>query len=256
MICSVFCVLYLKFKLDMLPKEVIDKKDEIVEYLGKLELNINKIRDTELMLTAFIHKSFSKDFKQNVPNNERLEFLWDAVLGALVAELLFKDFENLEESLLTLYKINLVKEETLAKVARNIDLWNVIFLWRWEEKTWGRDKDTILADSLEALVGYIWLDLGYDEAKKFVKKFIYSMIDEIKNQPVKPYKNLLQEKVQKLYKIVPEYKDYEWEKDEKWNVIVYKSEVYVLGEKKWEGFGPNKKKAQEEAAKMAYENWK
>lgn len=240
----------------MLPRQVVEEKDKIIKYLNNLGLDIKKIKDEDLMLIAFIHKSFSKDFKKELPDNERLEFLWDAVLGALIAELLFKKFPNLEESQLTLYKINLVREETLAEVARNIDLWKYIFLGHWEEKMWWRNKDTILADSLEALVGYIWLDLWVEEARKFVKKYIYSFIDKIKNKPVKPYKNLLQEKVQKLYKNLPEYKDYEWEKDDKWNVLVYKSEVYILWEKKWEGFGPNKKKAQEEAAKMAYENWK
>jgi dsRNA-specific ribonuclease len=87
---------------------------------------------------------------------------------------------------------------------------------------------------LEALIGYLFLDLGPEEAEKFVRKYVYSMLDEVKKKPIKPYKSLLQEKVQKLYKVVPEYKDYEWEKDEKGNVITYKSEVYVLGEKKGE----------------------
>jgi len=88
-----------------------------------------------------------------------------------------------------------------------------------------------------------------------VKEYVYSKLNELISKPIKSYKSLLQEKVQKLYKIVPEYKDYEWEKDEKWNVIIYKSEVYILGEKKGEGYWPNKKKAQEEAAKMAYIGW-
>jgi ribonuclease-3 len=156
---------------------------------------------------------------------------------------------------LTLYKIVLIKEETLANIARQIWLWDKIFLWHWEEKTGGRDKDTILADSLESLIGYIYLDLWLDETRKFVKKYVYSKLNELISKQIKSYKSLLQEKVQKLYKIVPEYKNYEWEKDEKWNIITYKSEVYILGEKKWEGYWPNKKKAQEEAAKMAYTSW-
>ena len=143
----------------------------------------------------------------------------------------------------------------LADIARQIWLWQKIFLWHWEEKTGGRNKNTILADSLESLIGYIYLDLWLDETRKFVRKYVYSKLDEVRSKPIKSYKSLLQEKVQKLYKVVPEYKDYEWEKDAKWNVITYKSEVYVLGEKKWEWYWPNKKKAQEEAAKMAYTSW-
>ncbi len=240
----------------MFPKEVIEKKEILRNYLKDLWIDVTKVKDEDLMLQAFIHKSFAKDFpKKRIPHNERLEFVWDAVLWWIIAELLYKDHPDLEESQLTLYKIALVKEETLADVARNINLGDVIFLWRGEEKTWWRDKDTILADSLEALIGYLFLDLWAEEAESFVKKYIYSMLDEIKKRPIKPYKSLLQEKVQKLYKVVPEYKDYEWEKDEKWNVILYKSEVFVLGEKKGEWFWPNKKKAQEEAAKNAYENW-
>jgi ribonuclease-3 len=73
------------------------------------------------MLQAFIHKSFAKDFpKANIPHNERLEFVGDAVLGGIVAELLYKDHPDLEESQLTLYKIALVKEDTLADIARKI----------------------------------------------------------------------------------------------------------------------------------------
>jgi dsRNA-specific ribonuclease len=65
------------------------------------------------------------------------------------------------------------------------------------------------------LIAYIYIDLGLDEVKKFIKDYIYSKIDEIRSKPIKSYKSLLQEKVQKLYKVVPEYKDYEYEKDEK-----------------------------------------
>ena len=240
----------------MIPTQVIEEADKIKAYLKDLWIDACKIEDQNLMLQAFIHKSFAKDFKRYVPDNERLEFVGDAVLWAIIAEFLYINFPDLPESQLTLYKINLIKEETLAQAARQINLWEYIFLGHWEEKTWGRNKDTILADSFEALVWFLWIALWYQQTKDFISNYLYTkFIDIIRSRPTKPYKNLLQEKVQKLYKTIPEYKDYEWEKDEKWNVLVYKSEVYILGEKKWEWYWPNKKKAQEEAAKQAYENW-
>ena len=115
-----------------------------------------------------------------------------------------------------------------------------------------RKKDSILSDALEALIWYISVDLGYDEAESFVKKHVYSMYDSVDKNPVQSYKTMAQELTQKQYKQIPEYIDTEHESDGNWNVSVYKSEFIILGEKKSEGFGQNKKKAQEDAAKNFY----
>lgn len=105
---------------------------------------------------------------------------------------------------------------------------------------------------MEALIGYLYIDLGIDITEQFIEKYIYTKLEQIEKSPVKSYKTMIQEIVQKEHKVVPEYKDIEEKKDDKGNVIEYKSEIYVLEKKLSEGFGSNKKKAQEEAAKNYY----
>lgn len=128
-----------------------------------------------------------------------------------------------------------------------------MFISKGEEKNNGRHKPSIISDALEALIGYIFLDLGYEQAEKFVKTYVYPEIQKIQNMPVKSYKTMAQEKVQKLYKTLPTYTDYEEQIDEKGNVLLYRSEIAVEGQVLATGTGTNKKKAQEDAAKNYYE---
>ena len=99
-----------------IPKEVYDHQDKLEKFFCKLGFKTTEIQNTELFLTAFIHKSYAADFKVITAHNERLEFVGDGILGAIVAKLLFTTFPQMEESEMTLYKIALVREETLAKV--------------------------------------------------------------------------------------------------------------------------------------------
>jgi len=99
----------------------------------------------------------------------------------------------------------------------------------------------------------MYIDLGIEETEKFIENYIYVKIGEIQKEPIKSYKTMIQEEVQKQHKVLPEYRETEHELDDKNNVTSYKSEIYVLDEKKSEGLGQNKKKAQEEAAKAYYE---
>lgn len=237
----------------IIPSEVLQQQDFLFEYLVSLGIDKNKIKDKELCLTTFIHKSYAADFKTITSHNERLEFLWDAILGAVIAKLLFKKYPKMEESDMTLYKIALVREETLAEVCRDIHLDEKIFISKGEEKSKGRKKDAILGDALEALLGYLYSDMGESEVLRFIETYLYPKITTISKNPVKSYKTLVQELIQKQEKLTPEYRDIEREKDEKGNVLTYKSELVVDEQKKSEGLGTNKKKAQENAAKNLYE---
>lgn len=220
----------------MLPQIVIDNTQKIIDYVKGLGFPIEKIKDETMLLQVFIHKSFSADYKNIYSHNERLEFLGDGILGAIVNKLLFLNHPEMPESELTLYKIGLVREENLAQVARDIGLDKMIFLSKGEEKMDGRNKDAIISDCLESLLGYMYIDLGSDETEKFIEKYVYSKIIGIQKEPIKSYKTMIQEMIQKQHKVLPEYRDTEHQLDEKNNVIEYKSEIYVLEEKKSEGF--------------------
>lgn len=238
----------------ILPPWVKEKSSDLLRYLERRGIDTSMIQDFDLFLCAFVHKSYASDFKEIYAHNERLEFVGDAALGAIIAKALFLNFPGMAESTMTLYKIALVREETLAEVAQKIWLNQQIFISKWEEKNHGRQKASITSDALEALIGYLYLDLGFEVAERFVLENIYPQIKEIAKMPVKSYKTMAQERVQKLFKVLPSYVDSEKEVDAKWNVLLYQSEIWA-GEKmlaQWEG--TNKKKAQEDAAKNYYES--
>ena len=233
--------------------QVLKKKKEIIAYMASLWIPTKSIHNEDLLMLAFVHKSYAADYKDVFTHNERLEFVGDGILGAIINKLLFVNHQQMAESDLTLYKIALVREEILAEIAKDIKLNEIVFISKLEEKMQGRQKDSILSDALEALIGYLYIDLGIDVTEQFIKKYVYSKLEKIEKNPVKSYKTMIQEIVQKEHKVVPEYKDIEHQVDEKWNVTEYKSEIYIVGKKTSEWFGSNKKKAQEEAAKKCYE---
>lgn len=235
----------------MLPDIVISRTDEIISYLT--ELWVENISHHDIMLQAFVHKSFAMDYTDNISHNERLEFLGDSVLGHVISQILFADYPDEAESTLTLYKIALVRESTLAKVARDINLWAHLFLGNGEDRMWWRDKDSVLSDALEALIWYLSLVWGYDDAFLFIKTYLYPEMEMITTQEIKSYKTLFQEAIQDSQKLTPYYEDYEHEIDATGTVTTYRSEVYVEDGVHGEGFGRNKKKAQEAAAKQAYQ---
>ncbi len=233
-------------------EQVMKKKNEIIMYLKNLWIPTDEIKNEDLMLTAFIHKSYAADYKDSIHHNERLEFVGDGVLGAIINKLLFVEHPGMSESELTLYKIALVREEILAEIAKDIQLNEIVFISKGEEKMQWRQKDSIISDTLEAVIGYLYIDLWINITEAFIKKYVYSKIHQISKNPIQSYKTMVQEIVQKLHKQVPEYNDIEHIKDEKWNVIEYKSEISIVGKKVSEWCGSNKKKAQEEAAKKYY----
>jgi len=232
--------------------DVFKKKQVIIEYLESLWIPVDKIKNEDLLLLAFVHKSYAADYKDTFTHNERLEFVGDGVLGAVINKLLFINHQEMPESDLTLYKIALVREEILAEIAKDIKLNEIIFISKWEEKMQGRQKDSILSDALEALIGYLYIDLGYDITQQFIETHVYSKLQQIEKSPVKSYKTMIQEIVQKEHKVVPEYNDIEEKKDDRGNITEYRSEISIVGKKVSEWFGSNKKKAQEEAAKNYY----
>ena len=240
----------------LVPEEVRNSEKQLREYVKWLWIDETKIKNVDLFLVAFMHKSYAADFKVITSHNERLEFLWDSILWACVAKLLFINHPEMAESTMTLYKIALVREETLAEAAKKIWLNQQLFISKWEENNNWREKETILWDAFEALLWYLYIDFWPDEVLSFVEKYLYPFMSTISTHPVKSYKTLVQELVQKDTKQIPEYREIEQEIDKKWNVLLYKSEIYVNNEKVAEWTWVNKKKAQEDAAKQYYQLYK
>ena len=240
----------------LVPEEVRESEQELREYVKWLWIDETKIKNVDLFLVAFMHKSYAADFKVITSHNERLEFLWDSILWACVAKLLFINHPEMAESTMTLYKIALVREETLAEAAKKIWLNQQLFISKWEENNNWREKETILWDAFEALLWYLYIDFWPDEVLSFVEKYLYPFMSTISTHPVKSYKTLVQELVQKDTKQIPEYRETEEQVDEKWNVLMYKSEIYVNNEKVAQWTWVNKKKAQEAAAQQYYQLYK
>lgn len=233
--------------INFIQKEHTTQRKGFLEWLGVPVRSKDK-----LFLIAFIHKSFAADYKEIIPHNERLEFVGDAILWSVISKQLFLDFPEYEESTLTLYKISLVKEETLAIIAKNIWLGKHILISTGEQRNKWHEKASILSDWLEALIGYIYLSLGYEEAEKFIVKYVYSYIANIPQASIQSYKTLLQEYIQKEDKETPIYKDSLLSHETKWNKTIFASEVLRGGEVVGYGEWQNKKQAQEAAAENAY----
>jgi ribonuclease-3 len=199
---------------------------------------------------AFIHRSVSNE-SGRLGNNERLEFLGDAVLGAVTATLLYEELPDKSEGELAKIKSVVVSENVLAGVARELQIDSLLLLGRGEELSGGREKNAILADTLEALIGALYLDSGYRAARDFVSRWMRGEIHRVQdNRHYQDYKSLLQELTQSLFRSYPEYAlikrsgpDHE---------RIFWVEVMVDGKTFGPGMGKNKKSAEQEAARLAY----
>jgi len=210
-----------------------------------------KFKSLELLDLAFVHRSASNE-SQHKSNNERLEFLGDAILGAVAANLLYQTLEDRPEGDLAKIKSVVVSEDVLSGVARELQIDNLLILGRGEELSGGRSKNAILADALEALIGAIYLDSGYKSAFAFVSGFISAEIERVlENRHVQDYKSLLQEFCQHLYKNYPDYRLVKRSGPE--HSRIFWVEVTVNGKAYGPAIGRNKKSAEREAAKIAYE---
>ncbi|MCT4617003.1 MAG: ribonuclease III [Candidatus Gracilibacteria bacterium] len=224
----------------------IFKVNKLLKELGIEAKNINHY------LLSFVHRSFVNE-KADVSDqhNERLEFLGDAVLELVVTSHLYNDFPKKPEGELTDIRSSLVRGRNLAIVAKKVNFPDYLILGKGEDQGGGRENNYILANTVEAFLGAIYLDLGYSEAEKFIIKHIYSTLEDIlKNNLIKDPKSLLQEYTQADICITPSYNvlsETGPDHDKTFVVGVYLDEKMI-----GEGKGSSKKKAQEDAALNAY----
>ncbi len=163
-----------------------------------------RFKDPSLIKQALIHSSYVNESKEKIKDNEVLEFLGDAVIELAIRHILIKRFPEASEGKLSKIKASIVSEKGLAKIAKNLGIDQLLVLGKGEEKMGGRRKDSILADAVEAVFGAIYLDAGLLEALKIADNIFSESIE--KADPKRDYKSRLQEKTQKLFGILPEYR--------------------------------------------------
>jgi ribonuclease III len=220
-------------------------KKEVEKKLGL------KFKDTTLLKNALIHRSYlNENRKKNLENNERLEFLGDAVLELIISAELYIKFPKKTEGELTSIRSAIVRTESLAQESRRLEIGEHILMSKGEKDSGGQDKDFILANTYEALLGAIYLDLGFEKCKEFVKKTALKKLPRVINEElfIDP-KTKIQELIQAKYKVTPTYKVIEEvgpDHDKSFTVAL------KIGNKVMaKGSGLSKQKAEEDAAQKS-----
>jgi len=207
--------------------------------------------DKGLLLEALTHKSYHHENPEKSPSyNERLEFLGDSVLGLVVVEYLFKSEKNFSESTMSKIKSYLVKESVLADVAASIALGSYLRFGKGERETGGREKKSILADAMEAVLGAMYIDGGYGVARDVILRLLMNKIDTaISSEQFFDFKTDLQEESQIKFGVLPQYRTVKQEGEE--HRKMFTVDVFIKGSKYGRGKGRSKKEAETLAAKEA-----
>ena len=206
------------------------------------------------MLNALKHRSFISQSNQNrSDSNERLEFLGDSALNFVVVKYLYNSYPDLDEGELSKMKYVIVSGENLSLIAREIELGDHILLSEFEEKSGGKDKASILEDTFEAVIGAVYLDSGIHKVDNMVSTLILDNIDKtLDNTLTKNYKSELLELVQSKGLEPPTYEIVDEEGPEHEKIFTVKA--IVDGKEIARGSSSSKKKAEQEASKIALEN--
>lgn len=162
-------------------------------------------KDRELLRTALRHKSFVNERGAGLADNERLEFLGDAVLQLAVTHLLMEAGSGFSEGELSLWRSQVVSEASLSQLARQIDLGQFLALGRGEENSGGRSKPSLLADAYEAVIGAVYLDTGFDYVLRFLRRLLGPVVERVLHTGTSDFKSALQELLQRREKIRPRY---------------------------------------------------
>lgn len=209
--------------------------------------------DLSLLRQAFTHRSYLNEHRgEKGGHNERLEFLGDAVLELISTHFLYEKFPHKPEGELTAYRAALVNTVTLSEVAQQLGMNDYLLLSRGEAKDTGRARGVLLANAFEAVVGAIYLDVGYDAARAFISEHLFPKIDEIvKKKLWQDPKSTLQERVQESDGLTPYYsviKETGPDHDKHFIVGVYVKDKLIA-----QGQGKAKQEAEQAAAQAALE---
>lgn len=209
-------------------------------------------KDKAILKQALTHASYG--YEKGVPHNERLEFLGDAILGAVIAEYLFTQHPDVDEGVLSKQKSAIVSEETLAKKANQLNLGKALLLGKGEMRSGGHLKPSILSDAFEAIIAAVERDSGFEAARKFVNRLFQPELQQellvLKND--QDFKSLLQERTQKMGLGFPIYKMDKVLGPEHDRSFCFK--IQIAGIDGPFGEGSSKKRAQQECARKALDD--
>lgn len=237
---------YLKKKAAYCP----DLQGKVEGFISRLGLENPQ---NQLICTALTHPSYTFENPfAGTENNQRLEFLGDAVLDFVVGEYLYLTYPGKPEGELTKMRAAVVNEHTLARRAKSIGLGEALFLGKGEQISGGRERPSILADALEAVIGAVYLQYGFEKVRNFLLEMLVPEIKDLDEGNYGDFKTMLQEKAQKEennvgYKILEE-KGPDHDK-------IFTAGVYIQGELKGRGTGKTKKEAEQQAAHFALKHW-
>jgi ribonuclease-3 len=229
---------------------VVQTESGHTEKLSRIEAALGyNFKQINLLVTAMTHSSYAHEAPDTLKDNERLEFLGDAVLDLVVSEYLMEAFPEQDEGVLTQTRADLVAMPSLAGLARSLEIGDGLLLGRGEERSGGRNKPNLLADALEAAFGAVFVDGGYVAAKQVIQPLVVTLLQRGLNEEGQDYKTRLQEVLQAQHKPLPVYRlvdslgpDHE---------RIYHVEVLLAGESAGAGDGRSKKNAEQLAAKSA-----
>ena len=234
-------------------KHASNKKKNRLRQINKLQSILKiKFRNKSLLNRALTHRSHLNEAGPGARDNERLEYLGDSVLALVVNEYLFKRFEKYPEGDLAKIKSAVVSEATLFKVARELNLGSFLLVGRGEDLSGGRARPSILANTLEAVIGALYLDSGLKDCKKLVLSLLKGDIERIDSmESYRDPKTTLQEYVQKKYRERPLYEIIEESGPDHQKRFTVR--LIVAGKSVAEGTGASKRGAEMEAARKALE---
>ncbi len=212
-----------------------------------------KFKNPALLARALVHRSYLNEVVDSkIKSNERLEFLGDAILSFVISDWLFHDFTDFPEGKLTNLRSNIVCTTALAQIGEKLEIGEHLLMSKGERESNGHQNPVILANTVEAIIGALFLDQGIEIVRKFIKENFASLIQEIiKRGELKDAKSLLQEKLQAKVKATPVYKTLQEEgpdHDKTFIVGVYVNEKLLA-----QGKGKSKQEAEEKAAENALE---
>jgi ribonuclease-3 len=219
--------------------------------MTNLILAKQKFKNKDLIDQALTHRSWVNEHKGIRTSNERLEFLGDAILEYIVSKELYAQFPDKEEGYLTALRANLVNTVSLSEVAKTLELGEYLFLSKGEEESGGRTNPSLLADTVEAIIGAIFIDRGVEDAEEFVRVNLLVDIKKRAASPLKDFKSRLQELVQSQSLPAPKYQVVSEAGPDHSKTFVL--DVLVGGKAWGKGEGKSKALAEQEAAKSAFE---